>query len=164
MNKVRKQDLRVGQKVKLVDNRDYIKGDYAQGWAEPMEYCFGDTVTIEAIRRDVFRGGLPYIRVKENDWSWDLRFLELLGPISKVHNVHDFEDEDYYILPIRYTLEKVIENGNAVICWVEDCETREMIKTVAKCQEGDNFDLHKGVEICMYKTLRKIAEKNLKRF
>ena len=63
-----------------------------------------------------------------------------------------------------YSLKKVIENDKAVICFVEEDRTRKIIKTVAVCQEDDNFDLETGVEICMYKTLRKIANSKLKKY
>lgn len=153
---INRKKLRVGQKVLLVKEVPAV--DVVGGYVSEMRELLGKEVTISRLKGD-------YFEIKEDidRFMWDYRFIKSIEPISKVHNVYDFEDEDY-ILPFRYSLEKVIENGNAVICWVEDCETREMIKTVAKCQEGDNFDLHKGVEICMYKTLRKIAEKNLKRF
>lgn len=232
--------FKVGQRVRLVDNRDKIAGRIAMGWGPSMEKYFGDIVTITEIGIDV---DLDYIRTEENRWSWDLRFLEPVeersvkynmenlkvgqkvrlvatrpdGPVeggfgygmnhflgkevtitklykdffcikedeeshhggyvwdyrfieesvekpqSKVYRGWDFTDEDY-ILPCDYSLVKVIENGNAVICFVEQEDTDKTIKTVAICQEGDTFDLHKGVEICMYKTLRKIADKGLKRF
>lgn len=153
---INRKKLRVGQKVLLVKEVPAV--DVVGGYVSEMRELLGKEVTISRLKGD-------YFEIKEDidRFMWDYRFIKSIEPISKVHNVYGFEDEDY-ILPFRYSLEKVIENGNAVICWVEDCETREMIKTVAKCQEGDNFDLHKGVEICMYKTLRKIAEKNLKRF
>lgn len=229
--------FKVGQRVRLVDNRHKMDGEFARGWNDSMEKHFGDVVTITEICRDLGRD-LDYIRTKENGWSWDLRFLEpvseynkgnlkvgqkvrlvshmpscsvyggvgfgmerYLGmevtitkvetsyfkfkedvydyvwdyvfieeglnasekPQSKVYGGLDFIHEDY-ILPCGYTLTKVIQNGNAVICFVEEDETDNIIKTVAICQEGDAFDLHKGVEICMYKTLRKIADKNLKKF
>ena len=168
MSKLRKKNLKVGQKVRLVDNRDKMDGNIAMGWCDSMERHFGTVVTIEEIDTDN-RRGLGYIRTEENGWSWDLRFLEALDekPVSKVYNRIDcidyFDDEDF-ILPCDYSLKKVIENGKAVICFVEEDNTGKMIKTVAICQEGDAFDLHKGVQICMYKTLRKIAEKNLKKF
>lgn len=153
-----------GQKVRLVDNRDKMTGGIAGGWVDCMYRHFGEVVTIEEIdislteRRD-------FALVKENTWIWDLRFLEPIeeNPVSKVYGGYMFSEEDW-ILPCDYHLKKVIENGNAVICFVENEETEKIIKTVAICQEGDTFDLHKGVEICMYKTLRKIADKNLKRF
>lgn len=153
---INRRKLRVGQKVLLVKEVPAV--DVVGGYVSEMRELLGKEVTISRLTGD-------YFEIKEDidRFVWDYRFIKSIEPVSKVHNVDDFEDEDY-ILPFRYSLEKVIENGNAVICWVEDCETREMIKTVAKCQEGDNFDLHKGVEICIYKTLRKIAEKNLKRF
>lgn len=158
MKKFNKGNLKVGQKVRLVDNRESIEDRIAQGFSSKMPRWFGEVVTIERIES-------AYVKVEENGWSWDLRFLEPVNekPQSKVHAVTDFFAEDM-ILPCYYSINKVIENDNAVICFIEEEKTKKIIKTVAMCQNGDKFDLHKGVEICMYKTLRKIADKNLKRF
>lgn len=164
MSKFNKKNFKIGQKVRLVDNRYKMNGNIAMGFCDIMERHFGDVVTIERIESDWNRN-LGYVTTEENEWSWDFRFLEPVNekPVSKVHSGDDFVDEDY-ILPCGYSLEKVIENGNAVICFVENRGAGRTIKTVAICQEGDTFDLHKGVEICMYKTLRKIADKGLKKF
>lgn len=153
-----------GQKVKLVDRRELMSGRIAKGFAPAMNLYFGDTVTIECIGTHDATG-LDFVRVKENGWSWDLRFLQPLKekPVSKVHDINDFIKESY-ILPIGYHLRKVIENDKAVICFVEHRVKRETIKTVAICQDCDEFNIHKGIEICMYKTLRKIADKNLRNF
>lgn len=154
--KIKKRALKVGQKVVLVDR--VPDGEIVGGYVVEMRGLLGKVATIRKVHEDHFK-----ILEDIDDFFWDYKFIKEIKPVSKVHSVNDFVYEDY-ILPVRYTLEKVIESGNAVICWVEDNETMKMIKTVAKCQEGDRFDLHKGVEICMYKTLRKIADKNLKRF
>ncbi len=153
-----------GQKVRLVDNRDKIVGKIACGWNDCMDKHFGEVVTVKELRT-TYTGKMDYALVEENIWSWDLRLLEPVEEKqgSKVYGGYMFSEEDW-ILPCDYHLKKVIENGNAVICFVENEETGKTIKTVAICQEGDTFDLHKGIEICMYKTLRKIADKNLKRF
>lgn len=162
--RINKKNIKVGQKVRLVDRRHEIDGEPAMGWGFHMEKYFGQVVTIEKISEDPHRK-VGYVRVEEFGYSWDFRFLEPIEekPVSKVYGGYMFNEEDW-ILPCDYHLKKVIENGNAVICFVENEETRKTIKTVAICQEEDTFDLHKGVEICMYKTLRKIADKNLKRF
>lgn len=81
----------------------------------------------------------------------------------KKHAIDDFTGENY-ILPCGYYLDKIIQNYKTVICWVKNNENFETIKTVAICQNDDIFDLHKGVEVCMYKTLKIIAENNLKRY
>lgn len=160
----RKQEFKVGQKVRLVDNRKTMVSKIAMGWDPNMEEEFGKVVTIESIHLDRVRD-LDYIRTKENCWSWDCRFLEPINEkkTSRVYSGDEFIEEDY-ILPCDYSLKKVIENDKAVICFVEEDRTRKIIKTVAVCQEGDNFDLETGVEICMYKTLRKIADSKLKKY
>lgn len=160
----RKQEFKVGQKVRLVDNREKMGSKIAMGWNPDMAEEFGKVVTITSINHDGGRD-LDYIRTEEDWWSWDIRFLEPLDgkKTSKVYSICDFEDEDF-ILPCEYFLKKVIENNKAVICFVEEERTGKIIKTVAICQEGDDFDLHKGVEICMYKTLRKIADSKLKKY
>ena len=160
----RKQEFRVGQKVRLVDNREKMGSNIAKGWSPDMEEEFGKVVTITSIYNDWSRD-LDYIRAEENWWSWDFRFLEPVDgkKTSKVYSGREFIEEDY-ILPCRYSLEKVIENDRAVICFVEEERTGKIIKTVAVCQEGDDFNLKTGVEICMYKTLRKIADKQLKKY
>lgn len=160
----RKQEFKVGQKVRLVDNREKMGSTIAMGWNPAMEEEFGKVVTIESIGHDWGRG-LDYIRTEENCWSWDCRFLEPIDgkKASRVYSGDEFIEEDY-ILPCDYSLKKVIENDKAVICFVEEDRTRKIIKTVAVCQEGDNFDLETGVEICMYKTLRKIADSKLKKY
>lgn len=158
-----KQEFKVGQKVRLVDNRKTM-GKIAMGWDPDMEEEFGKVVTIESIHHDWARY-LDYIRAEESSWSWDFRFLEPIDgkKASKVYKGWEFTEEDF-ILPCGYSLEKVIENDKAVICFVEEERTRKIIKTVAICQEGDDFDLETGVEICMYKTLRKIADSKLKKY
>lgn len=160
----RKQEFKVGQKVRLVDNRKTMGSDIAKGWSPDMAEAFGKVVTIESIHHDWGRD-LDYIRTEENCWSWDFRFLEPIGgkKASKVHKGWYFVEKDF-ILPCGYSLKKVIENDKAVICFVEERRTRKIIKTVAVCQEGDNFDFETGVEICMYKTLRKIADSKLKKY
>lgn len=162
---MRKTNFRVGQKVKLVDRRSSIKGDIAKGFNDEMVCHFGKVVTIERVEGKTFNNPLPYVRVEENYWSWDFRFLEpveeKLG--ARVYDVDDFYREDC-ILPCDYNLIKVIQNDKAVICFVEDECNGKTIKAVAKCHEEDTFDLYKGVEICMYKVLRKIADRNLRKF
>lgn len=160
----RKQKFKVGQKVRLVDNREKMGSNIAKSWNPDMAEEFGKVVTIASIHYDWSRD-LDYIRTEENCWSWDFRFLEPVDgkKTSKVYSGREFIEEDY-ILPCGYSLEKVIENDKAVICFVEEERTRKMIKTVAVCQEGDDFNLKTGVEICMYKTLRKIADKQLKKY
>lgn len=158
------KNYKIGQKVVLVDNRNKISGEIVCGFVDEMIEYFDKTATIKEIKKEK-RSGRDFAIVEENIWSWDLRFLEPIEekPVSKVYGSYMFNEEDL-ILPCDYQLKKVIENGNAVICFVENEETRKTIKTVAICQEGDKFDLHKGVEICMYKTLRKIADRNLKKY
>lgn len=158
----RKQKFKVGQKVKLVDNREKMGVDIAMGWDPRMAKEFGKVVTISKIYEDC-RRGLDCVRVAENDWAWDCRFLEPVDEkkTSKVYSGWEFED---FILPCNYILEKVIENDKAVICFIKEYETGKVIKTVAVCQEGDEFNLKTGVEICLYKTLRKIVDKHLKKF
>ena len=160
----RKQEFKVGQKVRLVDNREKMGSNIAMGWVSTMAEAFGKVVTITDIKYDV-RNGLEYILTADSVWSWDCRFLEPVDgkKTSKVYSGHVFEDESY-LLPLDYTVEKVIENNKAVICFVEEESTGKIIKTVAVCQEGDDFNLKTGVEICMYKTLRKIADKQLKKY
>lgn len=160
----RKQKFKVGQKVRLVDNREKMGGNIAMGWVPDMAEEFGKVVTIVSIYND-WCEDLGYVITKENKWSWDFRFLEPVDgkKTSKVYSGREFIEEDY-ILPCGYSLEKVIENDKAVICFVEEERTGKIIKTVAVCQEGDNFNLKTGVEICMYKTLRKIADKQLKKY
>lgn len=163
MSKI-KQKFKVGQKVRLVDNREKMGSTIAMGWNPDMAEEFGKVVTIKLIGYDRIRG-LEYIRTKENYRSWDFRFLEPIDgkKASRVYSGDEFIEEDY-ILPCDYSLKKVIENDKAVICFVEEDRTRKIIKTVAVCQEDDNFDLETGVEICMYKTLRKIADSKLKKY
>lgn len=163
MSKI-KQKFKVGQKVRLVDNREKMGSTIAMGWDPDMEEEFGKVVTIESIHHDWARY-LDYIRAEESSWSWDFRFLEPINEkkTSKVYSGDEFTEKDF-ILPCGYSLAKVIENDKAVICFVEEERTRKMVKTVAVCQEGDNFDLETGVEICMYKTLRKIADSKLKKY
>lgn len=163
MSKI-KQKFKVGQKVRLVDNREKMGSTIAMGWNPDMAEEFGKVVTIKLIGYDRVRG-LEYIRTKENYRSWDFRFLEPINEkkTSRVYSGDEFIEEDC-ILPCDYSLKKVIENDKAVICFVEEDRTRKIIKTVAVCQEGDNFDLETGVEICMYKTLRKIADSKLKKY
>lgn len=160
----RKQEFKVGQKVRLVDNRKTMGSNIAMGWNPDMAEKFGKVVTIASIHHDWGRD-LDYIRTEENCWSWDLRLLEPINEkkTSKVYSGYEFPEKDF-ILPCGYSLKKVIENDKAVICFVEERRTRKIIKTVAVCQEGDNFDLETGVEICMYKTLRKIADSKLKKY
>ena len=160
----RKQEFKVGQKVRLVDNRKTMGSKIAMGWNPDMAEEFGKVVTIESIHHDWARD-LDYIRTEESYWSWDFRFLEPINEkkTSKVYSGYEFPEKDF-ILPCGYSLKKVIENDKAVICFVEERRTRKIIKTVAVCQEGDNFDLETGVEICMYKTLRKIADSKLKKY
>lgn len=160
----RKQKFKVGQKVRLVDNREKMGSNIAMSWNPDMAEEFGTVVIIASIHYDWSRD-LDYIRTEENCWAWDFRFLEPVDgkKTSKVYSGREFIEEDY-ILPCGYSLEKVIENDKAVICFVEEERTRKMIKTVAVCQEGDDFNLKTGVEICMYKTLRKIADKQLKKY
>ena len=160
----RKQEFKVGQKVRLVDNRKKMGSNIAMGWDPDMAEKFGKVVTIASIHHDWGRD-LDYIRTEENCWSWDLRLLEPINEkkTSKVYSGYEFPEKDF-ILPCGYSLKKVIENDKAVICFVEERRTRKIIKTVAVCQEGDNFDLETGVEICMYKTLRKIADSKLKKY
>lgn len=158
------QKFEVGQKVKLVDNRKKMGSDIACGFGSSMPRYFGEIVTIAQVRTDYGRN-LDYVRVEENDWSWDLRFLQSIDekPASKVHDINSFKKEEY-ILPMNFYLKKIIENDRAVICFITDKSTGATLKTVAVCQEGDEFEVHKGVEVCMYKTLRKIADKNLRKF
>ena len=159
-----KQKFKVGQKVRLVDNREKMGSTIAMGWNPDMAEEFGKVVTIKLIGYDRVRG-LEYIRAKENYRSWDFRFLEPINEkkTSKVYKGWEFAEKDF-ILPCEYSLKKVIENDKAVICFVEEDRTRKIINTVAVCQEDDNFDLETGVEICMYKTLRKIADSKLKKY
>ena len=160
----RKQKFKVGQKVRLVDNREKMGSNIAKSWNPDMAEEFGKVIIIASIHYDLSRD-LDYIRTEENCWSWDFRFLEPFDgkKASKVYSGYVFEDESY-LLPLDYTVEKVIENNKAVICFVEEESTGKIIKTVAVCQEGDDFNLKTGVEICMYKTLRKIADKQLKKY
>lgn len=160
MNKFNEDDLKVGQKVTLVKERPE-KGSVTGGFIEEMAEFLGKKVTIRRLSGEFFE-------IEEDckyydGFVWDYKLIKGTVPQSKVHEGWTFGAEDF-ILPCGYILNKVIENENAVICFVEEEKTKKIIKTVAICQNGDKFDLHKGVEICMYKTLRKIADKNLKRF
>lgn len=160
----RKQKFKVGQKVRIVDDEQIPRQNLAMDWNDYMEDDFGKIVTITELDLDIGRN-LPYVRTKESSWSWDLRLVKPVNEevTSRTHGGWEFVHEDY-ILPCGYSLKKVIENDRAVICFVEEEGTGKIIKTVAICQEGDSFDLETGVEICMYKTLRKIADSKLKKY
>lgn len=154
----------VGQKVRLVDNRDIMGDGIVCGWNSEMELYLGKVVTIDKI--DTVSSGLGYVKVKENGWSWDIRFLEPYieeKPINIYHDIGEFDREDE-ILPMNYALVKVIENANTVICFVMEFGSNKKLKIVTVCQDEDTFDLHKGVEICMYKALIRIADSKLKRY
>lgn len=158
-----KDMFKVGQKVRLIGREKLDFSPYG-GINDDMIELLGEEVTIANLCSS-------YFEIEEDNemWVWDFNLIEEKAS-PKVYLITDFdyEGEEFnsedYILPCGYNLIKVIENGNTVICFVESEETESIIKTVSQCQDGDTFDLHKGVEICMYKTLRKIANKNLKRF
>lgn len=156
------KEFKVGQQVRLIDNRDMMDGIIACGWNDSMEQYFGDIVTIQYV---FDTGNLKHVRVKENGWSWDTRFLKVLK--EKTTNInHEVErfDVEEEILPMNYALTRVIENGNVVVCFVKEFEKNREFKVIAVCDDRDTFDLNKGVEVCMYKALRKIADRNLKKY
>lgn len=151
-----KNKYKVGQKVKLVDIKP--RGHISGGFIDDMYNWLGKEVTIKILRDD-------YFEVNECKWVWDYKLIDKKSnPRSNKELDVMFFAKEHSILPVGYRLHRVIKNGDAVICIVEDYRRNKEIKAVAVCQEGDTFDLHKGVEICMYKTLRKIADKNLKKF
>lgn len=151
-----KSKIKVGQRVLLIN--EIPRGEIAGGYVYEMRKWLGKEVIVRGVFDDHFT-----ILEDRYEFMWDYKFIKELKPVSKVHGVDKFISEDY-IIPVGYSLERVIENDRAVICFVKEERTRKTIKTVAICQKEDTFDLHKGVKICMYKTLRKIADRNLKKF
>ena len=154
------KNFKVGQKVKIVGK--YLP-DAVTGFGEGMKRHFGDEVTIVSIRNGY--DGRPYVKVRENCFSWDIRFLK---PVKNTNINYDsmeklmkFNNKIYSALPLL-VLTKVIENDKTVICFFET-EYGE-VKTISKCHEDDIFSLDKGVEICIHKAIRKIVDKKLKKF
>lgn len=155
----KKDNLKVGQKVRLINKSKENQAFYL-GINSEMEKFLGKEVTVTDINKYNFK-----IKEDRNTWCWDYKYIskkEEKAPLKVYRGGYFAEDE--YLLPYGYSLQKVLVNDRAVICFVEEAMTEAIIKTVAKCQKEDVFDLHKGVEICMYKTLRKIADKKLRRY
>lgn len=157
--KYSKENLKVGQKVKLITESQLNFKPYG-GINDDMRKLLGKEVTVAGVYKDAFE-----IREDNETWVWDYKLISKKDnkPSSKKYNGYEFEDEDC-ILPCGYALLNVIENDRAVICFVGEEYSGNIIKTVARCHEDDEFDLIKGIEICMYKTLRKIADKHLRRY
>lgn len=158
--------FRVGQKVRLT-NAMFNKGDFnedtcARGWNPKMSEHFGQIVTID----DIDMGSehtRPYVRVAENAYSWDFRFLQELKHAGvDIIDGLKFSDFDS-LLPCGFQITKVIRNDRVVICFIYNSFTGQINKTIARCDYEDTFDLSKGVEICVWKMIRKIACNNLKR-
>lgn len=139
----------------------FNKGDFnedtcARGWNPKMSAHFGEVVTIKSVKN-------RYVTVAENIWSWDIRFLQELEctgvDIIDGINFSDFDS----LLPCGFQIAKVIRNDRVVICFIYNSFTGQINKTIARCDYEDTFDLLKGVEICIWKMIRKIACNNLKR-
>lgn len=155
--------FKVGQKVKLVNKRPdfHVVG----GWNDMgnMDKFLGKVVTIKRI--DEYRKGLRF----EEDggrYIWDFRLVEeeikptVLTSMTAMKKHFDFT-RTVGVLPRGAYIKKVIINGNCIITFVE-FEGATM-KAVTKCHECDTFDLQKGMDISMYKTAQRIAEKKLKK-
>lgn len=153
--------LKVGQKVRLVNKKPH--GRIAGGWNDDMDKYLGKVVTIEgfAIYHDAFR-----IAEDRGIFIWDYKLIEeeakatVLTTMTAMKKHFDFV-RTVGILPRGAYIKKVIINGNCIITFVE-FEGATM-KAVTKCHECDTFDLQKGMDISMYKTAQRIAEKKLKK-
>lgn len=154
-----KETLKVGQKVKLIKESQIDFSPYG-GINSDMEKLLGTEVTVAGVGKYSFD-----IEEDNETWVWDYRLISKKDskPASKKYAGYEFSEEDC-ILPCGYSLLNVIKNDKAVICFVGEEYSGNIIKTVARCHEDDEFDLIKGIEICMYKTLRKIADKHLRRY
>ena len=152
--------FKVGQKVKLTgemfNKDDFNKDTCSRGWNPKMSAHFGEVVTIKSV-------GDKYATVIENTWYWDIRFLQELEHTG-VDIIDGVEFSDYdSILPCGFSITKVIRNHRTVICFVYNPITDQTNKAIARCDHEDTFDLAKGVEICVWKILRKLACNNLKK-
>lgn len=149
---------KIGQKVRIKKEMDFDICNFYGGFVKEMEEFFGEVVTLSYIN------GKFFMFEEGGKWAWDLRAMETLP--QKVYTGNEANrviqtSDSYGILPAEYFIDKIVENDGCVITFFRG--SNECFKTVAKCQVEDTYNLVKGVEICVYKALRRISQKNLQR-
>lgn len=157
--------LKIGQKVRLVNRKPY--GSVVGGWSENMEKYLGKVVTVRSFG---WRSGSFYMEEDGGKYIWDKKIIAEVLPEKKavvIKTIAEMKErfdavKVLKILPLGARAEKIIYDGyKCIVCFVN--YNGYTVKTVTKCHECDVFSFQKGMEIAMYNTAKKIADKELKR-
>lgn len=157
--------LKIGQKVRLVKKRPSER--VAGGWNEKMDRYLGKVVTVKDFgtwHRNTF-----YIEEDGGRFIWDNKLIAgksekkvvVIKTIAEMKEKFDAV-KVLKLLPLGARVEKIIHDGEkCIVCFVE--YRGYTVKTVTKCHECDEFEFQKGMEIAMYNTAKKIADREIKR-
>ena len=157
--------LKIRQRIKMVN--EMPNGQITGGWNDRMGKYLGKVVTIKSFG---WSAGSFYIEEDGGFYIWDKKFIAEVLPEKGaivLKTVSDMKKhfnvcEASKILPVGARIQKVIYDGNkCIVCFVDYKDYT--IKTVTKCHECDEFSFQKGMEIAMYNTVRRMADKELKK-
>ena len=168
---VRIEDLKVGMKVKLVDEE--LKYWVYGGFVGPMRKYLGKECTISAVG---ILGNNIRLKEDKGKWLWDIDLIEKIVDDKKNKNriyttlkeIRKESLEDNYIkliscssyTNILFRFDKCIVNNNCVIgVFVDDKRT---YKGIAKCHPDDKFDLAKGLTITMLRAYKDYLNRKIK--
>lgn len=172
------KNFEVGQKVMvrsdLVGRKDYKHETGRTIWLNPKmkDQYGGKEVTINKF--DTYSN---CYRIKEDDgyWSWASDMFEEVKPVKLVEPIME---RKVLLLETEAKLEiyvsKVIVQDPAIILFYRPAvydkdsvfvEWGNEKKVVAKCNkdEGDKFDIEKGVRVAMFKAYKKEIDKHLRK-
>ena len=168
---VRIEDIKVGMKVKLVDEEPTytVFGCFVSSMREHL----GKVRTVAFI--DYYR---EFVLVKEDrgNWKWDIRLIKKIVDDKKKKNkvyttlkeIRKESLEDNYMKLIRcsnytntlFKFDKCIVNNNCVVgVFIDDKQT---YKGIAKCHPDDKFDLAKGLTIAMLRAYNEYLKRKIK--
>lgn len=152
-----------GQKVRITNERP--SGHVAGGWNDEMDKYLGKVVTLA--RKSGYHRNAFNIEEDNKMWIWDSKlFVPVKEKKAVVIKTLDemekhFKTDILKVIPVGAILEKIIHDGDkCLVCFVSYKDY--IIKTVTKCHEEDEFSFQKGMEIAMYNTAKRIAERELK--
>lgn len=172
-----KAKLKVGQKVRVRKDLEEGKRYFTEGKVkddivmDTMMWFAGKEVTIGRIVT-MYDGEVIKYKLEGDSYGWNWTY-EMFEPLKESKNtvvtrksnnelfwtLDNIADE---VLPIKYTLNKVIYSDTAVVMFVREIDTDKISKVVAKCHPEDTFDLETGVKVAGLKFTRNWVDKQLK--
>jgi hypothetical protein len=161
--------FKVGDKVRI--RKDLKEGRYYSEDGKKFDYAndrmarlAGEVVTIKSMFSEN-----SYL-IEEFDWSWvDGMFEGLASEVEKVKEKPKAEVVDFkggqWKWQLSLNIQKVIHSEPATILFYNYSNDPEgtVRKMVARCLPTDTYDREKGIQVAVFKAMRKLINKQLEK-